>query len=146
MQAVLLVAGPDLLDQIVERIVLAIVGGEDRYRAAPHQKRERRLHQLREIIDKGGFVQDDAPLFGTQGSGFGGQPPDVEAGGKADAVDRDVAVFVPQNDFLGFIRHHVEDFCPEGAVADEGLGHLFVIGEIKSVLPPGLAAFGGLHR
>ena len=145
MQAVLALPGADLLEQLVEGIFFPVVRGQDGDTAAPHKQGKGRLHKLRQIVHKGRLVDDDAPLFGTKGAGFGRQAPYIEAGGEADAVDGYVPVLVTQDDFLGLFRQHIERLGPEGAVTDEGLGHFLVVGKVKGILSPGFTAFGRFH-
>ena len=121
MQAIVALSRADFLEQLVEGIFFPVVRGQDGDTAAPHKQGKGRLHKLRQIVHKGRLVDDDAPLFGTKGAGFGRQAPYIEAGGKADAVDGYVPVLVTQDDFLGLFRQHIERLGPEGAVTDEGL-------------------------
>ena len=144
-QTVLLCPGPNVLDKFIERVVFAVVGTQNRDAPAPHEQGEGRFHEFRQIVHEGRLVDDDAPLFRTQGTRLRGQPPHVEAGGKTDAVHRHVSVLVPQNQFFRVFRHHIENLGPVGAIADKGLRHFLIIGKIEGILAARFPAFGRLQ-
>ena len=145
MQAVLADTRPDFLHQFVERVLFAVMRGQDGHAAAPHEQSEGRFHKLRQVVHKGGLVDDDAALLGSQGARFGRKPPHAEAGSKADSVHGNVPVFILQHHFFQFRGHKVEHLCPVRAVADEGLGHFLVIRQVKRVLSACVLALGGFH-
>ena len=99
--------GTDIVNKLIKGVVFPVMRGKDRYAAAPHEQREGRLHQFVQVVHKGSFVNNDAPLLGPQGTGLGGQAPHAEAGGKADAVHRDIPVSVAQHSLLHVVGQHV---------------------------------------
>ena len=111
-QRVVALPGPDILDQFVKGVVLAIVGGKDRYGTAPHKQRHCSFNQLGKVIDECGFVDNDPPLFRAQGTRLGRQAPDVETGSKTDAVNGDVPIGIPQHDLFRITDCGIKDFCP----------------------------------
>ena len=111
-QGIVALSRPDVFDQFVEGIVFAVVRGQDGDGPTPHEQRHRGLDQLGEIIDKGGFVDNDPPLFRAQGTRLGRQAPDVETGSKTDAVNGDVPIGIPQHDLFRITDCGIKDFCP----------------------------------
>ena len=146
MKTVFAVASPNVTDQFIERIVRAVVGGQNGHTAAPHQQGKGGLHQFLKIVNEGRFVDYDTPLFGTQRAGFRGEAPYVETGRKADPVYGYVPVDIPQNGFFRLIGQNIEHLGPVGAVANKRLGHFLVVGKVERILPACLPAFGGFHN
>ena len=58
--------GADVLAELVEGVVNAVVGGDDAHFAAPDEQRHRRFQELVELVMEGGFVEDNQPLFAAQ--------------------------------------------------------------------------------
>ena len=136
MQAVFLFAGPDIGDQLVEGIIVAVVGGDHLHPAAPDEHGQGRLEQSRQVVVKGRLVDDDLALFAPQVGGAGGQGHDLKARGELDPEGHDVLAvpaFVFKHHFLHGRRRLVILPGPVGAIIDVFLGHFLVVADVKDV-------------
>jgi hypothetical protein len=90
-----LLAGPDVFDQLVERVLHAVVGGDDAHPAAPDEHGQRRLEQLVELVVEGRLVDHDRALAAARVGGPAGERHDAKARGReADREGLDVLVGV----------------------------------------------------
>ena len=89
-QPVGLVSLPYFFTQQVKRVGVAVVRRDDHDLAAPHEERQRRLHDLAKLIMESRFVEDDHALTPTKRTGAGGERNDFITGSENDAVGEDV--------------------------------------------------------
>ena len=129
-----LLAGADLLNEIIESVVGPIVGGDRDHAAAPHEKRECRLQQLVQLIVERCLVDDDLALLAAQRAGFGGERDDRIAGRKVDPerLDAFLGPIVVENFGRGG-RGPVERLGESRAVVDELARHIEIVGDVEDV-------------
>ena len=146
MQAVGVAACAHIVDQLIERVVLAVVGADDADLPAPHGHGHGGLEQLFDVVHKGGFVNHQpftgAPL-GAQVAWVAGEGLNLVAAVEVDAVAEDLLVFLFQHRLLNLAGGRIEGLGPVGTVLDEALGHLLVVGDVVDVGPLGA---GGIQH
>ncbi|MDT4839223.1 hypothetical protein FQZ97_730080 [compost metagenome] len=144
-QQTLAFLGADLLDQLIEGVVGAVVGADDVHLAAPYEQGQGRLEQLLEILVEGRFVNHHHALAAPQVGRPTGEGDDAEAGRKTDGVGLDVLVgiFVRPDAFLDLAGGIVEGPRPHGAGLDVLHRHVLVVAQVIDSLALGLAAGGG---
>ena len=81
---------PYFFTQQVERVGVPVMRRDDHDFAAPHEERQRRLHDLAELVMESRFVEDDHALTPAKRTGAGGERHDFIPGRKDDAVGEDV--------------------------------------------------------
>ena len=69
MQGVGFAPATDVLAELVEGVIDAVVRADDGDLAAPHEQRHRRLEQLIKLLVECGLVDDDVALFAAQVGG-----------------------------------------------------------------------------
>lgn len=72
-------AGPDVFHQFIERVLRAVVRGDDAHAAAPDQHGQRCLEQLGQLVMERGFVDHDRALPAAQVGRPAGERHDAKA-------------------------------------------------------------------
>ena len=132
-----LFTGANIGNQLIKRVVHAIVGADDVYLTAPHQQCHGGFKQFAELVVEGGFVNNHAALFTAQVGGTAGQCGDAPAGSKADNEGQNGLFVIALNKhflcFGDFTRSEVVKLCPVGTVADKFQCHVFVVADIPGI-------------
>ena len=135
MERVRTAAGADVVDQLVERVLGAVVGRDHAHQPAPHRERQRGLQQFGQVVMEGGLVDHGAALFAAQVGGPRAERDDFVSGGEADAIGEHVAALVLERDLLDRVRRLVELPRPRGRRLDELARHVAVVAEVPGVHP-----------
>ncbi len=135
MHGALALAGADLVDQLVEGIVVAIVGADDPDLVAPHEHGHRGLDEADQVRREGRLVDHHHALLAAQVRRAAGERDDALARlGEVDAVGLDFLVAVVVEDaFLDLAGGQVEGPRPHGARLDVFQGHVLRGADVEDV-------------
>ena len=141
-QPVGLVSFPYFFTQQVERVGVAVMRRDDHDFAAPHEERQRRLHDLAELIMESRLVEDDHALTPAKRTRAGRERHDLIAGSENDAVGEDVVrgavgLRILEQAFFDFTGGLGERLRPHGRRIDELAGHVEAVPEIERIHPSG---------
>ena len=126
-----------VVNQLIKRVVHAVMRGNDVDLAAPHQQGHRRFEQLRQIVMERGLVQNHTPLFTAQVVRARRQGGDAEAAGKTDD-ERQYCLLVVAIDKHFFALFHLAcrqavKLGPVAAVVDKFKRHVFVVADVPHI-------------
>ena len=133
MQGVGFASAADILAELVEGVIDAVVRADDGDLAAPHEQRHCRLEQLVELLVEGSLVDDDVALFAAQVGGARRQGGDAVARRAADDEGEDVLVTVVEYLLAYRLGDQLVMANPVGAVADKFFGHVLVVADVPDV-------------
>lgn len=127
---------PYFFTQQVKRVGVPVMRRDDHDLAAPHEERQRRLHDLAKLIMESRFVEDDHALTPTKRTGAGGERNDFITGSENDAVGEDVVrgtvgLRILEKAFLNLARRRGERLRPHRRRVDELAGHVEAVPEIE---------------
>ncbi len=143
-QAVGQVPGAHILHELVERVVRPVMRGNDDDLPAPHEQRQRRLEQFRQVFHEGRFVDDDPPLLAAQVGRAVGKSKNLVPAGKVDAERLDFPLVpVPEDVLVDLPGHDLQLFRPFRAGVDIFPRHVLIERNIQHVhaVPPGRGGF-----
>ena len=152
MQRVRRLAGADVLDQLVERVVDAVVRRDDGDARAPDEQRHAGFEQTVRVVVEGELVEDEKPMLEpaevARGAGQTDEPATVREGDakRLDAAARLARLLVKiiEEKDLHLACRHAEMHRPLAGLAHELFCQVFLVADVVAVQRVGHAVHHAL--